>query len=88
MLGCFGLSQRTTDDELRKMCERYGAVEKVMLIIDRKTEVCFCFADFCTLKMSPNHVCSKMLKLPGNSNGELAVGFEPIAQNYKIGNVH
>lgn len=39
VLGCFGLSQRTGERELRDLFERYGNVEKVMLIIDRKTQI-------------------------------------------------
>ena len=39
VLGCFGLSQRTGERELRDLFERYGVVEKVMLIIDRKTQI-------------------------------------------------
>eukprot|EP01084_Bolivina_argentea_P069856 127040_1 len=39
VLGCFGLSQRTAERDLRNVFERYGEVEKVMLIIDRKTQI-------------------------------------------------
>ena len=38
-MGCFGLSQRTGERELLNVFERYGPVEKVMLIIDRKTQI-------------------------------------------------
>jgi len=44
VLGCFGLSQRTDDKELERLFTRYGAVEKVMLIIDRKTGISKGFA--------------------------------------------
>eukprot|EP00485_Elphidium_margaritaceum_P007892 CAMPEP_0202708524 /NCGR_PEP_ID=MMETSP1385-20130828/20710_1 /ASSEMBLY_ACC=CAM_ASM_000861 /TAXON_ID=933848 /ORGANISM="Elphidium margaritaceum" /LENGTH=453 /DNA_ID=CAMNT_0049367521 /DNA_START=866 /DNA_END=2231 /DNA_ORIENTATION=+ len=39
VLGCFGLSNRTSEPELRDTFEAYGAVDKVMLIIDRKTQI-------------------------------------------------
>ena len=39
VLGCFGLSQRTGEKNLLNVFERYGPVEKVMLIIDRKTQI-------------------------------------------------
>ena len=39
VLGCFGLSQRTTEHDLRDTFERFGNIEKVMLIIDRKTGI-------------------------------------------------
>lgn len=36
VLGCFGLSQRTTERDLKHCFRDYGPIEKIMLITDRK----------------------------------------------------
>lgn len=37
VLGCFGLSNRTTEDVLHREFEKFGKIEKVILITDRRT---------------------------------------------------
>jgi len=37
VLGCFGLSNRTTEDVLHREFEQFGKIEKVILITDRRT---------------------------------------------------
>jgi len=37
VLGCFGLSNRTTEDILHREFEQFGKIEKVILITDRRT---------------------------------------------------
>lgn len=43
MLGVFGLSSRTTQDDLREQFEKFGELEKVQLIIDKQTGMSRCF---------------------------------------------
>lgn len=43
VLGVFGLSQRTTEDQLRNIFSQYGTVDRATLILDRATQISKCF---------------------------------------------
>lgn len=36
MLGVFGLSKRTTEDDLRREFGKYGPLQKVVVVMDRR----------------------------------------------------
>jgi len=39
VLGCFGLSPRTTEEDIKSVFSHYGHIENVILIVDRKTGI-------------------------------------------------
>ena len=45
ILGCFGLNQRTSKKDIFVMFEKFGEIDKVMLMTDKKTGISrgFCF---------------------------------------------
>ena len=62
MLGCFGLSNRITERDLYDLFEKYGKIENIVLIINRKSGISkgygFVYFDKLESAKKAKHLCT------------------------------